>query len=174
MTTHEREPLTVASLTRLFDSLGVEGHTLLGGISDDAHIISQRPEGWVVAYVERGKEHSVRVWATEAEACQDLFETVTKDEHNFFACIIALTPLDAADAAWARWLSERGVVESDLASGEWKISDIPWRENVRLRRYFVRRTTIRRLDARRPTGPDPGQGRRRRLFRWRAVRRDAT
>lgn len=147
MTAHD-EPLTVESLTRLFDSLGVDGHNLLGGPSDDINIIEKRPEGWIVAYRERGKSHSAKVWATEAEACRDLFERVTKYEENFFACIIAMTPPDAADAAWADWLAERGVVEGDLAPEEWKISDIPWREGVTARRYFVRRTAIRRLEQR--------------------------
>ncbi|WP_454085836.1 hypothetical protein [Georgenia sp. Marseille-Q6866] len=152
MTTHE-EPLTVESLTRLLDSLGAAGHNLGGGFPDDIHLIEKRAEGWVVAYLERGQETSRRVWPTEAEACEDLLGSVTSRENNFFACVVPPALPEAADAAWAGWLAERGATEADLAAEEWKISDIPWREGVTARRYFVRRTAIRRLE-----GSTPARG----------------
>lgn len=142
------EPLTVDSLTRLLDSLGVGGHNLGGGFPDDTHLIEQRPEGWVVAYLERGEESSRRVWATEAEACHDLLDRVTTWENNFFACVVPPALQDVADAAWSGWLAARGATEGDLAPEEWRISDIPWREGVTARRYFVRRTAIQRLEQR--------------------------
>lgn len=52
---------------------------LYGAHLDDAIILDQRSDGWVVFYSERGGEYDLRVHATEAEACDDALTRLWRD-----------------------------------------------------------------------------------------------
>lgn len=46
---------------------------------DDAIIVGQRPEGWVVFYSERRGEYALRLHSNEAEACDDDLDGLWRD-----------------------------------------------------------------------------------------------
>jgi hypothetical protein len=143
-----RPTLTRESLADRFEASGVrpEAYALYGAHSPESFVMDHRPQGWVVFYTERGDESSKRVWATEAEACQDLMDRVTAEEHNYFDLVAGPARTAEAEAQFAAWLKGHGVELADLAEAEWKADDVPWVAGEPYsRRYFVRRTTIRRL-----------------------------
>ncbi|NDL56224.1 hypothetical protein [Phytoactinopolyspora mesophila] len=140
-------PRTREDLAARLDALGVHGGSfhLFGARGDDAFVMDQRPDGWVVFYSERGHEHDLARYDNEADACADLLTRVTGEEHVFFELVAGPAPEAEADAAFDAWLGRRGIYRRDLGPGEWKFDDVPWVAGPYWRRYFVRITTIRRL-----------------------------
>jgi hypothetical protein len=64
---------------------------------------------------------------------------VLPDEHNRFALVAGPAPPTEADNGFNKWLTERGLVRSDLAEEDWKTQDSPWYEGEPdYRRYWVR------------------------------------
>lgn len=137
------------ALAAHLDDMGVREGTyhLFGAHLDDAIVMDQRPEGWVVFYSERGGEHSLSVHSDEAGACADLLSRLVGDTHVFFELVAGPAPAAEADAAFDEWLRQRGMTRGDLSVSEWKYDDVPWVSGPSWRRYFVRITAIRRLRA---------------------------
>jgi hypothetical protein len=138
-------PQTRSQLADHLDAIGIRPDTyhLYGAHLNDAFVMDNRPEGWVVFYSERGGEFSVRVHRDEADACADLLVRVTADEHVFFELVAGPAPLDEADKAFEKWLSRQGVTRGDLSATDWKYEDVPSVEGPYWRRYFVRITAVR-------------------------------
>lgn len=63
-------PRTRTALADYLTELGVSENSyhLYGTRLDDAIVLDERPEGWVVFYSERGGESALKVHSTEAEA----------------------------------------------------------------------------------------------------------
>ena len=140
-------PLTRERLAVVLDRLGVQpgSYSLFGAHSPDSVVIDHRPEGWVVFYTERGDESGLETFPTEAEACQALFDLVTRAEHNFFELVAGPAPPDEADSQFQEWLDDRSLNRDALSHDEWKSQDSPWVENEpSYRRYWIRTTAIRR------------------------------
>lgn len=74
-------PLTRETTAALLERLGVpaDRYHLSGAHINDALVLDQRPEGWVVFYTERGLESQHRAHETEAAACADLVERLLED-----------------------------------------------------------------------------------------------
>lgn len=142
-------PTTREALAPYLDSLGIrpDAYNLFGAQVENAVVIAQRTEGWIVYYSERGGEWSPTVFESEAEACADLLAKLIQEEHNFFQLVVGPLPAAEADAAWAAWL-EANLTSAEMLDGnDWKKDDVPWAPGSRWRRYFVRTTTIRSLAA---------------------------
>jgi hypothetical protein len=116
---------------------------LYGAHLDDAMIMDHRPGGWVVFYSERGGEYSAHTHETEAEACADLLQRVTGNDHAFFQLVAGPAPASDADRAFDVWLRERGATRGLLAAEDWKYDDVPCVPGPYWRRYFVRITAAR-------------------------------
>ncbi|WP_183093852.1 hypothetical protein [Nocardioides stalactiti] len=112
---------------------------------DDAIVLAQRPEGWVVFYTERGRETVLAVHAQEADACADLLGRVGYDTYSLCRLIAGPAPAGEADQAFDDWLRDLGTTREDLAPEDWLYDDVPWVEGPLWRRYFIRATTARRL-----------------------------
>lgn len=148
-------PRTRTALADHLTELGVSeaSYHLYGAHLDDAIVMDQRPEGWVVFYSERGGESALKVHSTEAEACTDLLDRRTRDDHVFFTLVAGPSPAGEADAAFDSWLARRGASRSSLIPGDWKSDDVPWVAGPLRRRYFVRTTAIRLLERAEESGP---------------------
>lgn len=133
------------------EAIGVResSYHLYGAHLDDAIVLDQRPEGWVVFYSERGGEYSLRVHDDEARACADVLSRLLGQGHVFFELVAGPAPAAEADAAFDEWLGQRGVTRSNLDVDDWKCDDVPWTDGPYWRRYFVRITALRRLQAKR-------------------------
>ncbi|MDN5792236.1 MAG: hypothetical protein L0H22_04150 [Brevibacterium aurantiacum] len=141
-------PRTRTALEAHLTKLGVseQGYHLSGAHLDDAIVMDHCPEGWVVFYSERGGESALKVHRTEADACADLLDRRTRDDHAFFTLVAGPSPASEADTAFNSWLAARGASRSSLLAEDWKFDDVPWVAGPLWRRYFVRTTTIRLLD----------------------------
>ncbi len=148
-------PRTRTALANHLTELGVSENSyhLYGTYLDDAIVLDERPEGWVVFYSECGGESALKVHSTEAGACADLLDRVTRDDHVFFTLVAGPSPADEADAAFDSWLAGRGASRSSLLAGDWKFDDVPWVAGALWRRYFVTTTGIRLLDQARESSP---------------------
>jgi hypothetical protein len=142
-------PDTRAGLLAHLQGLGVreDTYSLFGAHLDDALVMDQRCEGWVVFYSERGGESALAVHRSEAAACADLLSRLTSDDHVFFDLVAGPAPPAEADASFEDWLRRRGVTRDDLDADDWKLDDVPWLQGPYWRRYFVRITAIRQLAA---------------------------
>ena len=102
-------PRTRTALAAHLVELGVSENSyhLYGAHLDDAIVMDQRPEGWVVFYSERGGESALTVHRTEAEACADLLDRRTREDHVFFTLVAGPSPASEADAAFDSWLASR-------------------------------------------------------------------
>jgi hypothetical protein len=141
-------PLTRESLASLLDRLGVQprAYSLYGAHSPDANVMDHRREGWVVFYTERGDESGLVTYGTEAEACLELLDRVTSEDHNFFELVAGPAPPDVADTQFQSWLKDRSLSPDRLSPGDWKTQDSPWVANEPdYRRYWVRTAAVRRL-----------------------------
>jgi hypothetical protein len=141
-------PLTRDTLASLLDRLGVQpwAYSLYGAHSPDAHVMDHRREGWVVFYTERGDESSLVIFSTEAEACLELLDRVTSEDHNFFELVAGPALPDVADNQFQVWLEEHSLSRDRLTPDDWKAQDSPWRANEPdYRRYWVRTAAVRRL-----------------------------
>ncbi len=140
-------PRTRTALADRLDALGVSGmrYQLYGVHLDDAIIMDHRADGWVVFYSERGEESSLRLHSTEADACADLLDRVTRDDHVFFTLVAGPAPVSEADAAFESWLTERRATRASLLAEDWKFDDAQWVAGPLWRRYFVRTTVVRLL-----------------------------
>ncbi|KRF24802.1 hypothetical protein [Phycicoccus sp. Soil803] len=140
-------PTNRNTLAAHLESLGVRDNAYHLHVAhvDDAFVMDQRPEGWVVFYSERGGEASLTTHSDEASACAELLARVTSAEHAFFEMVAGPAPAAEADAAFDAWLEHRGAVRATLQSAEWKFDDVPWASGPYWRRYFVRVAAIRRL-----------------------------
>lgn len=145
---HDATPRTRRALADRLDALGVSetSYHLYGAHLNDAIIMDHRAEGWVVFYSERGDESSLELHSTEADACADLLDRVTRDDHVFFKLVAGPAPASDADAAFESWLMERGANRASLLTDDWKFDDVPWVAGPLWRRYFVRTTAVRLLD----------------------------
>lgn len=121
---------------------------LYGAHLDNAIGLDHRPEGWVVFFSERGGEWSTSTFESEDQACAEVLKLVTAEEHNFFQLVVGPAPAEAADAEWAAWLGTHRIRANELLEGDWKVDDVPWVAGPYWRRYFVRITTVRLLEAR--------------------------
>ena len=141
-------PRSRTSLANHLNELGVNENSyhLYGAHLEDAIVMDHRPEGWVVFYSERGGESSLRLHLTEAGACTDLLDRLTRDDHVFFTLVARPAPVSEAGAAFDSWLAGRGANRASLVANDWKFDDVPWVAGPLWRRYFVRRTAIRLLD----------------------------
>jgi hypothetical protein len=148
MTDDAVRPQSRDALAAQLEALGVREGTyhLYGAHFDDAMVMDERPEGWVVFYSERGGESSLKVHGDEASASADLFSRVCSETHVFFDLVAGPAPAAEADAAFDGWLKQRGVTRVNLDATDWKYDDVPWVPGANWRRYFVRITTIRQLD----------------------------
>lgn len=143
-------PRSRDELERALDLLGIQDgvYHLHGAHLDDAYVIDHRSSGWVVFYSQRGHEDILDTYETEAEACADLFERVTAEEHAYFTLIAGPSLPAEADEEFAGWLAERHMDRSELRPEDWKYDDVPWATNSPdFRRYFIRITTVRELSA---------------------------
>ena len=141
-------PLTRDSLASLLDRLGVQptAYSLYGAHLDDATVIDHRREGWVVFHSERGDEFGLVSCATEAEACLELLDRVTSEDHNFFELVAGPALPDVADNQFAAWLEDHSLSRDRLTPDDWKAQDSPWvRNEPNHRRYWVRTAAVRRL-----------------------------
>lgn len=147
MTEDHPVPQTRDALAAHLDALGVRKGTyhLFGAHLEDAMVMDQRPEGWVVFYSERGGEYSPKVYDEEASACAELLNRLIDEEHVFFDLFVGPAPADEADEAFDAWLAKRGIDRESLGPTDWKYDDVPWVAGPHWRRYFVRITEIRRL-----------------------------
>ncbi len=147
MTDDVAAPQSRDALAVHLEALGVrEGaYHLFGEHLEDAMVMDERPEGWVVFYSERGGENSLTVHGDEASACADMLARLGSETHVFFDLIAGPAPAAEADAAFDAWLALRGVTRDDLAVADWKYDDVPWAPGPYWRRYFVRITAIRWL-----------------------------
>jgi len=139
-------PLTRGTLAELLDREGIRerAYSLFGAHKDDAIVLDQRSDGWVVYYVERGRESDVRRHQDEAAACLDLLDRVWNVEMNRFALVAGPAPREEADEELAQWLRARGLERMDLADADLKTQDTPWVVGVPYqRRYWVRITRMR-------------------------------
>ncbi len=148
-------PRTRTALADHLSKLGVSDNSyhLYGAHLEDAIVMDHRPEGWVVFYSERGGESALKVHRTEADACADLLDRRTRDDHVFFTLVAGPSPASEADAAFDSWLAGRGASRSSLLAEDWKFDDAPWVAGPLWRRYFVRTTAIRQLDRAEWSGP---------------------
>ena len=121
-------------------------YALYGGHPSEAYVLDRRPEGWVVYYAERGLETSLTVFDSEAAACNELLALVASQDHCFFQLVAGPAPAAEADEAFAAWLNARAVAASQLEHSDWKTDEVPWTAGPYWRRYFVRTTTVRRLE----------------------------
>lgn len=146
----ESVPKTREELAAHLEELGLRSGTydLYGHHPDDAIVMDRRRRHWVVFYTERGKEFSTKKFKDEASACADLLERVLASDHVYFDLVVGPAPAEAADAAFDDWLSAHGTSREELSAADWKQDDVPWREDERWRRYFLRITTARRLTGR--------------------------
>jgi len=141
-------PLTRESLVSLLDRLGVQptAYSLYGAHSPDTNVMDHRREGWVVFYTERGDESGLVTYTTEAEACLDLLDRVTSEDHNFFELVAGPALPDVADTQFQAWLNNHSLSRDRLSSGDWKTQHSPWVANEPdYRRYSVRTAAVRRL-----------------------------
>ncbi|SDP08436.1 hypothetical protein SAMN04489867_1374 [Pedococcus dokdonensis] len=147
MTQSDSVRRTRDALAAHLDALGIREDTyhLFGAHLNDAMVMDQRPEGWVVFYSERGGEYSLKIHAEEASACADLLDRVFDEEQVFFDLVAGPAPADEADAAFDAWLAKRGLDRERLGKSDWKFDDVPGVAGPYWRRYFVRITEIRRL-----------------------------
>ena len=144
---HLGPPLTRATLGDLLRAEGVadRAFSLFGAHQEDAIVLDNRPGGWVVFYAERGHELQLRTHLSEADACLDLLSRVLEDEHNRFDLVAGPAPPAEADRAFDLWLRDNGIERIDLAEGDWKFQDSPWRAGEPdYRRYWIRITRARR------------------------------
>jgi hypothetical protein len=148
-------PRTRTALADHLAELGVSesSYHLYGTHVDDAIVLDERPDGWVVFYSERGGESALKVHSTEAEACADLLDRRTRDDHVFFTLVAGPSPTNEADAAFDSWLAIRGATRYSLLAGDWKSDDVPWVAGAAWRRYLVRTTAIRLLNQAKESGP---------------------
>ncbi len=74
-------PRTREALAGLLEQQGFRRNSyhLYGARLDDAIILDQRPQGWVVFYSERGGEYDLRAHRTEADACDDALNRLWRD-----------------------------------------------------------------------------------------------
>lgn len=108
--------------------------------------MDHRREGWVVFYTERGDESGLVTYTTEAEACLELLDRVTSEDHNFFELVAGPALPDVADAQFQAWLNDHSLSRDRLSRGDWKTQDSPWVANEpEYRRYWVRTAAVRRL-----------------------------
>lgn len=142
------KPRTRTALADHLNELGVSENSyhLYGMHLDDAIVMDQRTEGWVVFYSERGGEPALKVHSTEADACADLLDRRIRDDFIFFTLVAGPAPTGAAEAAFDSWLAERGTNRASFVPNDWKFDDVPWVRGPLWRRYFVRTTAIRLLD----------------------------
>jgi len=139
-------PLTRQSLAAQLDSEGVaeRAYSLYGAHMEDAIVLDNRPDGWVVFYSERGGESGLKTYAKESDACLDLLSRVLKNEHNRFDLVAGPAPPAEADAAFDLWLADHGLTRADLADVDWKSQDSAWYAGEPdYRRYWVRITRMR-------------------------------
>lgn len=141
-------PRTRNALADHLNELGVSDNSyhLYGTHLDDVIVMDHRPEGWVVFYSERGGESALKLHTTEADACADLLDRRTRDEHVYFTLVAGPAPASEADAAFDSWLAERRASRASLLADDWKFDDVPWVAGPLWRRYFVRTTVVRLLD----------------------------
>ncbi|MEU5155315.1 hypothetical protein [Glycomyces sp. NPDC021274] len=68
-------------LARLLEAEGVRENTywLEGGLPNESHTLEQRENGWAVYYSQRGERAYEEVFATEDEACAELYSRVMDD-----------------------------------------------------------------------------------------------
>ena len=69
-----------AELVKHLDELGVgrAAYCLEGGLPNECFTLEPRETEWAVYYSERGRRSSERVFATEVEACQFLFNWIAR------------------------------------------------------------------------------------------------
>lgn len=65
-------------LAELLDREGIRerAYSLYGAHKDDAIVLDQRSDGWVVFYTKRGRESDLRRHTDEPAACLDLLDRV--------------------------------------------------------------------------------------------------
>ena len=120
---------------------------MFGAHLDDAMVMDKRPQGWVVFYSERGGEYSLAAYESEADACAEILDRVTRDERVVFELVAGPAPAAEADEAFGAWLNRHGTTLRDIDASDWKTDEVPWAAGPYWRRYFVRITAARRLAA---------------------------
>jgi len=135
-----------AALRDLLEAEGVStnAYRLDGRMEHDALTLERAGNGWCVYYSERGQRGSEWRFATEDEACTFLADALLSDAFNRFQSVAIGVPSEA-DAAFEVWLAEHGISRHDLADDEIRIDSILYAAGIWYRRYFVRRTAIRRF-----------------------------
>jgi hypothetical protein len=68
-------------LARLLEAEGVREDTywLEGGLPNENHTLERRDDGWAVYYSQRGERALEVVYATEDEACEELYRRIMSD-----------------------------------------------------------------------------------------------
>lgn len=68
-------------LARLLEAEGVreDMYWLEGGLPNESHTLERRENGWAVYYSERGERNVEELFATEDEACAELYSRIMDD-----------------------------------------------------------------------------------------------
>ena len=61
------------------EAIRQDAYDLTGDGRNEAYVLRQDPSGWSVFYSERGLESGLQTFASEADACEYLFEKLTSD-----------------------------------------------------------------------------------------------
>lgn len=140
-------PLDRQRLASVLTANGVSerAYHLYGAHQEDALVLDQRPQGWVIFYSERGGEDILSTHASEGEACLDLLNRLLDDPWNRFELVAGPALPAEADAEFAAWLHAHGLTQNDLGSEDLKWQDTPWKAGEPYyRRYWIHSRHIRR------------------------------
>ena len=140
-------PLNRELLASVLAANGIaeRAYHLYGAHQDNALVLDNRPQGWVVFYSERGGEDILSTYASEADACLDLLNRLLDDTWNHFELVAGPALPAAADAEFVAWLHAHGLSRDDLEDVDVRMQDTPWKvAEPDYRRYWVHSRHVRR------------------------------